>query len=82
MDVVLPVGRVEHLGGVVRVLLLRHAHVDSDVRIAQRVVLKRDVQLLVLVNFLYEHKSKHIVVSIKLLPSKNCRKIQSEYLPH
>ena len=43
MDVVLAVRRVEHLWGVVWILLLGDTEIDADVGIAQRVVLERDV---------------------------------------
>lgn len=48
VDVVFTVGSVEHLWGIVRVFLLRHAHVNADVRIAKRIILERDAQLVVL----------------------------------
>ena len=56
MDVVLPVGRVEHLGRIVRVLLLRHTHVDADVGVADRVVLEGEDQLVVFIHMLHRHK--------------------------
>lgn len=48
MNVVFTVGRVKHLWRVVRIFLLGDAHVDADVRIAERIVFERDVQLVVL----------------------------------
>ena len=47
MDVVLSVRRVEHLWGIVRVLLFSDAHVDSDVSVAQRIVFECDVKFMV-----------------------------------
>ena len=46
LDVVLTIGRVEHLWCVVRILLLSHAHVDSNVSIAKSVILESDLELI------------------------------------
>lgn len=40
-DVILPVGCIEHLWGIVRVLLLSHTHINANVRITESVVLER-----------------------------------------
>ena len=47
-DVIITIGRVKHFWCVVRVLLLRHTHVDADVGIAKRVIFERDVQFLII----------------------------------
>jgi len=44
VDVVLTVGSIEHLRGVVRILLLSDTHVYSDVRVAHCIVFKGDMQ--------------------------------------
>ena len=47
-DVIITIGRVKHFWCVVRVLLLRHTHVNADVGIAKRVIFERDVQFLII----------------------------------
>lgn len=44
MDVILAIRRVEHLRRIIRVLLLRDAHVDADVRVAERIILESDLE--------------------------------------
>ena len=58
MDVVLSVRRVEHLWGVVRVLLFSDAHVDSDVSVAQRIVFECDVKFMVLAHPLQKRQTR------------------------
>ena len=48
MDVIFAIGRVEHLRCVVRILFLRHAHIDSNVSIAKSVKLESDLKLLLI----------------------------------
>ena len=52
VDVVLPIGRIEHLWCIIRVLLLRYAHVDADMRVADCIVLEGQHQLVIFVNVL------------------------------
>ena len=40
LNIVLTVRRVEHLWCIIRILLLRHAHVDTDVGVAESVILE------------------------------------------
>ena len=49
-NVILTVRRVEHLRRVVRVLFLCDAHVDTDVSVAQGIVLECNIQLVVCIN--------------------------------
>ena len=58
MDVVLSVRRVEHLWGIVRVLLFSDAHVDSDVSVAQRIVFECDVKFMVLAHPLQKRQTR------------------------
>ena len=58
MDVVLSVRRIEHLWGVVRVLLFSDAHVDSDVSVAQRIVFECDVKFMVLAHPLQKRQTR------------------------
>ena len=44
MDVVVSVWRVEHFRGIVWILFLGNAHIDSNVSVAKRIVLEFDFQ--------------------------------------
>ena len=44
LDVVLTIGRIEHLWCIVRVFLFSNAHVDADVSVAKRVILEGDFE--------------------------------------
>jgi hypothetical protein len=52
LDVILAIRRVEHLRRIIRVLLLRDAHVDADVRVAERIILESDLEFVAFWNFL------------------------------
>ena len=58
LDVILTIRRVEHLRCVVRILLLRHAHVDSNVSIAKSVILESDLELILVGDPLEKDKDK------------------------
>ena len=58
VNVVLPVWGVEHLRGIVRILLLGHTQVYADVRVAQSVVLESDLQLLLVDDPLEKSKTR------------------------
>ena len=53
LDIIFAIGRVEHLWCIVWILFLCDTHVDSNVRIAKRVKLERDIKFLTLHNFLF-----------------------------
>ena len=44
LDVVFAIRCVEHLGRIVRILLFRDAHIDSDMSIAESVILEFDLE--------------------------------------
>ena len=57
VDVVFSVGSVEHFWGIVRVLLLCYAHVDSDVGVAKGIVFESDLKLVTIDNSLRKSKT-------------------------
>ena len=57
VNVVLAVRRVEHLRRIVWVFLFSHTHVDTDVRVAESVIIESDFELMPVGNPLYCKKS-------------------------
>ena len=57
-DVVVAVGRIEHFRSIVWVLFLGHAHIDTDVGIAQCIIFERDVQFLIITHSLRAKENK------------------------
>ena len=48
LDIILPVGCVEHLRGIVRVFLFSDTHVDANMSVAESIVFESDIEFLIL----------------------------------
>ena len=76
LDVILTIGCVEHLWCIVWILFLRDTHVDTNVCVAKRIILERDIKFLTLYDFLSQSNK---VVRVNILVSKsNHSKLEGE----